>query len=61
MKYSSKVVEEMIVKVNEEAHKPLNNFEEGFMSSITDKFDRSGYLSDREIEILEKIYCEKVP
>ncbi len=47
--------------VNEEAHKVLTPWETSFMESITDQFDRSGRLSDRQVEILERIYAEKTP
>lgn len=39
----------------------LSKWEENFMISITDQFDRSGRLSERQIAILEQIYAEKTP
>lgn len=48
-----------IEKVNTEAHKPLTEWELGFMESITDQWERTGSLSERQIEILERIYTEK--
>jgi hypothetical protein len=48
-----------IRQVNEEATKPLTKWEESFMESITDQFERTGRLSERQIEILERIYAEK--
>jgi hypothetical protein len=39
--------------------KGLTNWEQSFIESLTDQWDRSGHLSDRQVEILEKIYDEK--
>lgn len=43
----------------ESPYKPLSKWEEDFLSSISDQFDRKGTLSDKQFEILEKIYAEK--
>jgi uncharacterized membrane-anchored protein len=37
----------------------LTKWEEDFIESVTDQFERRGTLSDRQAEILEKIYAEK--
>ena len=37
----------------------LTKWEEDFVTSVTDQFERRGSLSDRQIEILERIYAEK--
>ena len=55
------VVAEWIRIVNEEAHKPLTDWEQSFMESVTDQFDRTGRISERQLEILERIYAEKTP
>lgn len=39
----------------------LSDWESSFVTSIKDQFDRSGHLSPKQIEILERIYIEKVP
>jgi len=59
MKYQASTIEEWIRMVNEEATKPLSPWEQNFMESITDQFDRSRYLSEAQIETLERIYAEK--
>ena len=59
MKYESTVIEKWIKMINEEGIN-LSDWELGFMESITDQFDRSRYLSERQIEVLERIYTEKV-
>lgn len=55
------LIAHMIAAVNEEAHKPLTDWERSFMESITDQWDRTGRLSERQAEILERIYAEKTP
>lgn len=59
MKHSVEVIEEWIRLVNEEPSKELTEWELGFMASVTDQFDRRGHLSERQEEILERIYAEK--
>lgn len=58
MTQKPEVIKEWIDKVNYES-KNLSKWEEDFMESITDQFDRRGLLSDRQEEILERIYAEK--
>lgn len=41
--------------------KRLTSWEEEFISSITDQFNRKGTLSPKQFAILEKIYVEKAP
>lgn len=43
----------------ESPNKELTKWEEDFISSITDQFERKNSLSDKQFEILEKIYAEK--
>jgi len=42
-----------------EHKKRLSKWEEEFLESISDQLDRSGTLSERQAEILERIYAEK--
>ncbi len=46
--------------VNDEGRK-LTDWEVQFMESITEQFDNSGSLNEKQEEILERIYTEKVP
>jgi len=39
--------------------KELTKWEQDFIISISDQFDRRGSLSDKQFEILERIYAEK--
>lgn len=39
--------------------KTLTNWELQFLESISNQFDERGSLTDRQFEILEKIYAEK--
>ena len=48
-----------IEAVNENAETSLTKWEIQFMESITDQFERTARLSERQIEILDRIYCEK--
>lgn len=37
----------------------LTKWEQSFMESITDQFERKRFLTDKQEEILERIYSEK--
>jgi DNA-binding MarR family transcriptional regulator len=39
----------------------LSVWERNFIESIADQYDRRHSLSDRQREILERIYVEKIP
>ena len=54
------VLEQWISAVNEGGRR-LTAWELQFMESITEQFDNSGSLSEKQEEILERIYAEKVP
>lgn len=54
------VIKEWIIMVNDEGF-DLTSWEESFMESITDQFDRTQSLSDKQEEILERIYANKTP
>jgi len=45
----------------ESPHKDLTEWEENFLESISDQFDKRGTLSDKQFEILDRIYAEKTP
>lgn len=60
MKHSSEAIKQWIEAVNAEA-RGLTCWEASFMMSLTDQFDRSGSISERQEEILEKIYAERTP
>lgn len=60
MTQSPMVLRQWINKVNDEGVN-LTPWEEEFMASITHKFDRDQTLSDKQEEILERIYAEKTP
>lgn len=40
-------------------NKPLTKWEESFLESVSDQFDRTDDLSDKQIAVLERIYKEK--
>lgn len=49
------------IEALEQPKKTLTRWEEDFLVSIRDQFDRTGELSERQFEILEKLYTEKAP
>ena len=59
MKQTKEVLKHWITSVNDEG-RSLTDWEVQFMESITEQFDNSGGLSEKQEEILEKIYVEKV-
>lgn len=60
MTQSRNVIEQWIEAVNEEGH-DLTEWELGFMESITEQFNRDQFLTDRQEQVLERIYAEKTP
>jgi hypothetical protein len=52
------VIQSWIELVNTEG-RGLSKREEDFMASITEQFDERGSISDRQEEILERIYSER--
>ena len=39
--------------------KDLTKWEENFLESVSDQFQRTRDLSDRQLEVLDRIYTEK--
>lgn len=60
MTYDKQVIESWINAVNEEGVN-LTKWEEDFMESITEQFKVRQSISDKQEEILERIYTDKVP
>jgi hypothetical protein len=52
------VIREWIELVNDEG-RGLTKWEEDFMDSLTEQFEECGSISDRQEEILERIYAER--
>ncbi len=59
MKYEQRTIAHFITEVNDAPSKPLTAWERSFMESITDQWDRTNRLSEKQLEILERIYAEK--
>jgi len=53
------VLEEWVRCCLEEHVKPLTDWEEQFLQSIGERLSDYGRLSERQVEILERIYAEK--
>lgn len=58
MKYTKEQLKQMIDLVNDEGV-GLTPWELGFMESITEWFDKNGWLSVGQIEKLDTIYSNK--
>ncbi len=43
----------------ESPSRELTKWEENFIESVAEQYQTKGWLSDRQLEILEKIYAEK--
>jgi len=54
----SESIEDMLSKLDT-PRKELTKWEEDFISSVTEQFKIRNSLSERQIEILERIYTEK--
>jgi len=48
-----------MLELLESPSKELTKWEENFIESVTDQYQTKQWLSDRQLEILEKIYAEK--
>lgn len=58
MKYTAEILKSWLDALEEQPRK-LTKWELDFTASLREQFDRKGWLSDRQIEILERIYAEK--
>ena len=52
---------EHMLRSLETPHKTLTKWEEDFLDSLNDQYQSRRSLSDRQYEILERIYAEKTP
>ncbi len=60
MKNSAEVLWEWLEAIKTEG-RGLTKWEQDFVDSIWEQFEERGSLSDRQEEILERIYSEKTP
>ena len=54
----SKTVEHYLRTIEEEGRN-LNKWEQDFVESVREQFDERGTVSDKQEEILERIYTDK--
>ena len=54
-----KTLIETMLNALETPSRELTKWEENFLESIADQYQKRGSLSDRQIEILDRIYSEK--
>lgn len=59
MNYDEKTLREWIEAIKDETQDKLSSWELDFIDSIERQLNHYSKLSDRQIEILEKIYAEK--
>lgn len=59
MKFEPETVDYFLDMVKHHASKELTPWETQFIESIDDQWGRSRHLSDKQLEILERIYAEK--
>ncbi len=52
-----KVYEDWIKQIGDNTEK-LNDWENSFVESVSDQLDRKGFISEKQEEILERIYCK---
>jgi len=60
MTYNASVIAGWIEEIQDHG-RGLTKWEEDFMESIADQFEERGSISDRQEEILERIYSNKTP
>lgn len=53
-----KLAEEWLKKIDEDAVN-LTKWEEDFIASIKNQFEKRGSLSEKQMEILERIYADR--
>ena len=61
MKYTPDVIDGWLQQIADDLNEPLTDWEESFVESVADQWERRRWLSDRQLEILERIYAEKTP
>lgn len=59
MNYDEKTLREWIEAIKDETQDKLSSWEIDFIDSVERQLNHYSKLSDRQIEILEKIYAEK--
>jgi hypothetical protein len=60
MKQDKETITVWIDKIQEEG-RGLSKWEQDFVQSVSNQFCERGSISDRQEEILERIYAEKTP
>lgn len=60
MKQPKEVIAHWIITVNDEGRN-LSKWETDFMESVTEQFEERGSVSEKQQEIIERIYADKTP
>ena len=58
MSKDPEVIRAWLKKIDEEGQ-DLTSWEQNFLTSVTEQFEKKGTLSEKQIEIVERIYSEK--
>lgn len=53
------LIEHMLNACQEVAHRKLSKWEQDFIESISSQYEERGRLSEKQCEVLERIYAEK--
>lgn len=64
MKKPREIIEEWIVACEDEikaGNPKFNEWDIGFIEHVSDQMDRTGFLTDVQIDKLEQIYAHKTP
>lgn len=60
MRLKPEVIADMLERIATEGRR-LTDWEREFVESVTDQFERRGSLTDKQVDVIERIYTEKVP
>ena len=60
MTHPKEVISHWIITINDEGRN-LSKWETDFMESVTEQFEDRGSVSDKQEEIIERIYADKTP
>ena len=60
MTQPKEVIAQWIATINEEGRN-LSKWETDFMESVTEQFEERGSVSEKQQELIERIYAEKTP
>lgn len=60
MKYTREQLQRFVDEIRENGTN-VSKWEADYVDSVADQLERTGRLSDRQVEILDRIYAERTP